>query len=167
MTLPPLAAGLFLLAALPIGFFVAYSDLSRMKIPNIANYALVVAFAVFGLISLPFMDYLWQWSHVFIMLVIGIILNAAGVMGAGDAKFIAAASPMVPLADATNLVPIVTICFLSGYAAHRIAKHSPIRKMVPHWESWQAGRRFPMGFPLAMILNTYLVLSLLQGLQSL
>jgi prepilin peptidase CpaA len=163
MTLPVLAAALFLAAALPIGFYVAFSDLSRMKIPNVANYALVAAYAVFGLIALPFADYLWQWTHLIVVLLIGILLNAAGVLGAGDAKFMAAAAPMIPLADAPRLIPIAIVCLLAGFAAHRIAKHTPIRDTVPHWESWQSGKRFPMGFPLAMMLVTFLIFALIDG----
>ena len=157
-----LAALFFLLAAVPIGLFVAYSDLSRMKIPNVANYALVASFAVLGLIFLPFTDYLWQWSHLVVVLLIGIVLNAAGVMGAGDAKFMAAAAPMIPLAAAHQLLPIAIVCLLAGFATHRIAMHSPIRQMVPHWESWTAGNKFPMGFPLSMILVTFLAIQAFQ-----
>ena len=157
------AAMLFLLAAVPIGAFVSYSDLSRMKIPNVANYALVGSFAVLGLIALPFTDYLWQWSHLVVVLLIGILLNAAGALGAGDAKFMAAAAPMIPLAEAHKLIPIAIVCILAGYATHRLAKHSPIRKMVPEWESWTSGDRFPMGFPLSMMLVTFLGMTAFQG----
>lgn len=150
------AAIFFLIAAVPIGAYVAYSDLSRMKIPNVANYALVGSFAVLGLFLMPFTDYLWQWTHLIVVLFIGILLNAAGVIGAGDAKFMAAAAPMVPLAAAPRLLPIAIVCLLAGFVAHRVAKYSPLREMVPHWESWNSGKRFPMGFPLAMILVTFL-----------
>ncbi len=163
MTLSAFAAALFLVAALPIGFFVAFSDLSRMKIPNVANYALVASYAVLGLIALPFADYLWQWTHLIVVLIVGIVLNAAGVVGAGDAKFMAAAAPMIPLADASRLIPIAIVCLLAGYAAHRLAKHSPIRNMVPDWESWKSGKRFPMGFPLAAMLNVFLILTIANG----
>ena len=54
MALSAYAASLYLLALIPIGFFVAYSDLSRMKIPNVAVGALVASYAVLGLIALPF-----------------------------------------------------------------------------------------------------------------
>lgn len=158
-----LAATFFLLAAVPIGAFVAYSDLSRMKIPNVANYALVGSFAVLGLIFLPFTEYLWQWSHLVVVLLIGMVLNAAGVLGAGDAKFMAAAAPMVPLAAATQLIPIAIVCLLAGFTTHRIAMHTPIRNMVPHWESWEAGNKFPLGFPLSMMLVTFLAMLAFQG----
>jgi len=161
MELTAWAAGWFLLAAVPISGFVIFSDLSRMKIPNLAVGALVAAYAVLGLIALPFEMYLWQWTHLVVLLIVGIVLNAAGTMGAGDAKFIAAAGPMLGSADIRLLIPLFAACLLAGFVAHRIARASPIRKAVPHWESWTAGRRFPMGFPLGMTLVFYLLIVLL------
>ena len=160
MELTAWAAGWFLLAAVPISGFVIFSDLSRMKIPNLAVGALVAAYAVLGLIALPFEMYLWQWTHLVVLLIVGIVLNAAGTMGAGDAKFIAAAGPMLGSADIRLLIPLFAACLLAGFVAHRIARASPIRKAVPHWESWTAGRRFPMGFPLGMTLVFYLLIVL-------
>ncbi|SEV89539.1 prepilin peptidase CpaA [Cognatiyoonia koreensis] len=158
MALTAHAAGWFLLAALPISIYVAWSDLSSMKIPNVAVYALVAGYTLLGLIAFPFDQYLWHWLHLPIVLVIGIVLNAAGAMGAGDAKFIAAAAPMIGTADIRLLIPILAASVLAGYATHRIAKHTKIRDLAPHWESWdQENKRFPMGFPLGMTLVFYLV----------
>jgi prepilin peptidase CpaA len=158
MELSATAAVVFLIAALPISGFVIFSDLSRMKIPNLAVGALVLCYAVLGLFVLPFEQYLWHWTHLVILLVVGIFLNAAGVMGAGDAKFIAGAGPMISSADIRLLIPLFATCLLAGYAAHRVSRASPLRKAVPHWESWDAGRRFPMGFPLGMTLIAYLAI---------
>lgn len=155
------AAAWFLLAAAPISGFVIFSDLSRMKIPNLAVYTLVASYAVLGLIALPFDQYLWHWLHLPVLLIIGIILNASGAMGAGDAKFIAAAGPYIATADIRIMLPLFCACLLGGFVAHRIAKATPIRQAVPHWESWTAGKRFPMGFPLGMTLVGYLVIILL------
>ena len=68
-----------------------------MKIPNIAVMVLVAGFAVLGLFAFDFTQYLWQWSHLVVVLVIGFLLNMAGVLGAGDAKFAAAAAPFLLL----------------------------------------------------------------------
>ena len=130
-----------------------------MIIPNKAVMALVIAFAVLGLIALPLTDYLWRWSHLVVMLVIGMLLNAGRVMGAGDAKFIAAAAPFVALGDLTTVALLLAICLVVGLALHRLAKNSPIRRLVPDWKSWTSGRRFPMGFPLAATLTLYLFLA--------
>jgi len=158
--IPTFAAGLFLLAALPISIFVAYSDMSRMKIPNVAVVALIASYAVLGLIALPFEQYLWHWTHFVVILILGFIGNAFGLFGAGDAKFAAAAAPMFGLADLSNVLFLLAACSIAGYVTHRIAKNSPIRKLVPNWESWTSGNRFPMGFPLAMTLVFYLILVL-------
>jgi len=158
-----LAATLFLIAAMPIGVYVSYSDLSRMKIPNVANYALVLSFAVLGLFAFPFVDYLWQWSHLIVVLLLGMVLNAAGVVGAGDAKFMAAAAPMIPAAEAHRLIPIAIVCLLAGFVVHRAAKYSPLRKLTPEWESWGSGKRFPMGFPLSMMLVSFLFVLAVQA----
>ncbi len=158
MPLTAYAAGWFLIAALPISFWVAWSDLRSMKIPNYAVYALLCSYAVLGLIALPFEQYLWHWTHAAVMLVVGMALWAARAMGAGDSKFIAAAAPMVAFADWQLMVLILSATMLAGVAAHRIAKHTPIRSMVPDWESWdpQKAKKFPMGFPLGMSLVFYL-----------
>lgn len=159
MALTSYAAAWFLVAALPISIYVAWSDLRSMKIPNVAVYALVGAFAVLGLIALPSFElYLWQWAHLPVMLIIGMVLNAAGAMGAGDAKFIAAAAPMIGLGDMNLLIPALAASVLVGFTLHRIGKHTRLRNLAPGWDSWdQDNKRFPMGFPLGMTLVAYLI----------
>ena len=158
MGLTAYAAFWFLPAVIPIAIYVAWSDLKRMKIPNVAVVTLVISFAILGLIALPFSQYLWHWSHLVIILLLGIVLNAAGVMGAGDAKFMAGAAPFVAVADLQLILALFAACLLAGFATHRIVKHSPLRALVPDWQSWSSGKRFPMGFPLAMTLVFYLLL---------
>lgn len=161
--LPASAAMWLLIAALPISIFVAWNDMRAMKIPNLAVLALMSGFAVLGLIAFPFEQYLWQWSHFLVVLVIGFVLNIIGVFGAGDAKFAAAAAPYIMLADLQVLAWVFTVCVVAGFVTHRIAKHSPLRRLVPEWESWTSGRRFPMGLPLGMTLVTYLILAATQA----
>jgi prepilin peptidase CpaA len=156
MMLTAYAAGLFLFPALPISLWVAWNDMRVMKIPNLANYALLASFAVLGLIVFPIDVYLWQWLNFIVVLLIGILLNAAGVLGAGDAKFAASASPMIMKGDLPILIPIFAASLLAGFVTHRLIKHSALRKLVPEWESWQSGKRFPMGFPLGRTLVFYL-----------
>ncbi|WP_296423613.1 prepilin peptidase [Yoonia sp.] len=158
MGLTAQAAFWFLPAVIPIAIYVSWSDMSAMKIPNKAVYALVISYAVLGLIALPVQTYLWQWSHLIVMLVVGILLNAARVMGAGDAKFIAAAAPMFALSDLRFVLILFAACLLGGFATHRLARYTPLHKAVPDWDSWKTGKRFPMGFPLSMTLVFYLVL---------
>lgn len=158
MGLTAAAALWFLPAVIPIAIFVSWSDMQRMKIPNVATDALILYYAVIGLFAFPFVDYLWHWAHFFVVLAAGIVLNAARVMGAGDAKFMASAAPMIALEDIRLIIVLASACLLAGYVTHRLARFSPIRKMTPDWKSWETGNRFPMGFPLSMTLLFYLLL---------
>jgi len=164
MTLSATAAIVFLIAALPIGVFVSFSDLARLKIPNVAVGALLAWFVITGpFLFDSFEQYLWQLSHFIMLLLLGMVMNAAGVMGAGDAKFIAAAGPMVAIGDLRLIIVIYAASILGGFATHRAAKYSPLRKAVPHWKSWDSGKRFPMGFPLSMTLIGYLAIIIAVG----
>lgn len=158
MGTPILAAWAFLAVALPVSAYVAWSDMKVMKIPNLAVYALVGGFVVLGAATLPFDDYLWRYSHLGVVLLIGIGLNLIGLVGAGDAKFAAAAAPYIAWSDGRAMIVIYIGCFLGCYALHRIAKFTALRRLAPDWQSWDAGKRFPMGFALGTTLVAYLLI---------
>ncbi len=149
---------------LPICYWVALSDLRHMKIPNKAVLALTGVFMVIGLIALPsFTDYGWRLLHLLVMLIIGIGFSSAGLIGAGDAKFIAASAPFVPLSDLALVSLILAASLLAGLATHRMAKHSPLRKLAPDWKSWTSDGKFPMGVSLGATLAIYMVLGVVFG----
>ncbi len=156
-------AAWFLIAVIPITIFVSFSDMKRMKIPNVAVYSLLAAYAVLGLITLPFSEYLWRWSHFAIVLAACMLLWAGRVLGGGDAKFLAAAAPMVSLQDIRLIILLLSATLLAGWATHRLVKISPLRKKLDDWASWETGKRFPMGFPLSVTLLLYLLLALFYG----
>jgi len=160
----PATAALWLMVfATPICLWVAWSDLRSMKIPNKAVIALVVVYLAIGLAALPLPDYLWRLSHLAILLAVGIGANAAGLMGAGDAKFIAAAGPFVAPGDASAVMLILAGVLVSAYVTHRLARVSPLRRLAPGWASWHSGRRFPMGLALGPALALYLGLAAVHG----
>jgi prepilin peptidase CpaA len=149
----------FLPLALPLCFLTAYSDLARMRIPNLVVGALVAWFALIGPVALPFDQYLVHWVQVGVMLLVGMALFAAGVFGAGDAKFVAAAAGYVALGDLALVMALFAACLLGALVTHRLARASRLRAMTPHWASWTATRHFPMGLPLAGTLVIYLALA--------
>jgi prepilin peptidase CpaA len=163
MALTGYAAAWFLPFVLPICLYVIYTDVSRMKITNNANLALAGVFVVIGFFALPFDVYTWRLLSLVIVLIVGIILNAVGVMGAGDSKFIAAAAPYIALGDLRLLMWLFTATLLASFVTHRTAKHTPLRKLAPSWTSWDQGKKFPMGLALGSTLAIYLVLGLLYG----
>ena len=158
MSLPSTAAMWFLPFVTPICLYVAYTDMKAMKITNQAVVALFVVFAVVGLLALPFESYAWRYVHLIVALLGGMALNALGAMGAGDAKFIAAAAPFVAINDLAQVMILFAAILLIAFCAHRLAKHSPLRKLAPDWESWHKTRDFPMGLALGPTLVAYLLL---------
>ena len=147
----------FLLAALPICLAVSWNDLKSMRIPNKLVLATLIAYGVLGLIALPLEDYLWRWSHFVIFLIIGMFGNFIRMIGAGDAKFIAAAAPFIAPNDGLYVIMVLAFCIMGGFAVHRLAKYTKLRKLAPDWKSWSTGKKFPMGFPLSMTLLVYLL----------
>lgn len=163
LTITASSALWFLPFVLPVCAWVAWTDLSRMKIPNTAVLTLTGIFLVVGLMALPLAEYPWRLAQLAVMLLAGVMANAAGLMGAGDAKFIAAAAPFIALGDATALGLIFAATLIAAFATHRFVMHSPLRRMAPNWKSWTENKKFPMGFALGGTLALYLGLGAIYG----
>jgi prepilin peptidase CpaA len=163
MTIPALTALGFLPFVLPLCFIVALSDLRGMRIPNWTVGALIAVFVLIGPFLMPLETYLWQLLHLPVGIGLGFLFYAAGAVGAGDAKFAGAAAPLIFLPDLPALCIILAANVLAGFTTHRIAKHTPLRQLAPHWESWDAGQKFPMGFCLGGALAIYLGLGAMLG----
>ncbi len=76
--------------ALALCIYAAATDVKRLEIDNWVSLAVAALFVVYGLLE-PV-----QWvSHIVVMLVmllLGFVLNRAGVMGGGDVKLLTALS---------------------------------------------------------------------------
>jgi len=155
---PALAGAVFLPFVVPIALWVAWSDMARMKIPNPAVLALVGVFLVLGPVVLPLAEWGWRWVHLVAMLLAGFVASAVGLLGAGDAKFAAAAAPFVAVQDLALLAIVFASLLLGGFAAHRLVRAiPPLRRLAPDWASW-THRKFPMGLALGPTLALYLAL---------
>ena len=153
-----------LIPALPMGLWIAWSDLSTMRIANKAVLILGAGFLVFGLIALPVDEYLWRLLQLVVVLVIGFGLNAAGLVGGGDAKYAAAMAPFFARQDGILVLQLFAAMLLGAFVAHRLAKRIPaIRRATAGWKSWDAGRDFPMGLALSGTLIAYVLLPFLVG----
>ncbi|WP_240611006.1 prepilin peptidase [Oceaniglobus ichthyenteri] len=159
MLLPASAAWWFLPFVAPICIWVAWNDMAFMKIPNKAVMALVFVYLIVGPIALSVEVWLWNWLHLVVVLAVGFVMNMAGGLGAGDAKFAAAAAPFVMPQDGGAVLFLFAAITLAAFVTHRGAKHlSPVRKLVPHWASW-TNKKFPLGLALGGTLLFYLALS--------
>lgn len=157
------AAWIFLPLVTAIGIWVAWSDMATMKIPNKAVLALLLVFVILGPIALPFTEYLWRLPHFLVVLAIGFVMSAAGLLGAGDAKFAAAMAPFIALPDLTAFFYIFAPVVLAAFVIHRLARRLPaLRRQFPDWESWER-RDFPMGLALGPGLVFYLLSGVIFG----
>ncbi len=163
------AALWFLPFVLPIAVWVAWSDMARMKIPNMAVLALAAVFALVGLVVVffdiwTFETWAWRWAHLVAVLLIGFLANLAGAMGAGDAKFAAAMAPFVVRSDALMFIYLLAAAVIVGFTLHRLARASSwVKARSPDWESWSR-KDFPMGLCLAIALVVYLLAGALWGM---
>ena len=149
--------------ALPICIWVAWSDMKFMKIPNMAVMALGIAFIVVGLIAVPLSEYPWRLLQLVVVLLIGFLLNMIGSIGAGDAKFAAAAAPYFAPGDARLLLYLFAAVLLAAVFTHRLARRIPaLRRLSPDWQSWER-KDFPMGLALGGTLAFYLLLGAFLG----
>ena len=164
MAISASAALWFLPFVLPICFYVAFTDMRDMRITNQAVVVLAVVFLIVGLIALPLPVYGMRLLQLVGVLIIGILLNAGGAIGAGDAKFAAAAAPFIAPGDLRLLLLIFSANLLAAFLTHRIAKHSPLRRVAPNWESWNRGWDFPMGLALGGTLAIYLIMGVRYGM---
>jgi len=162
MALSAYAALWFLPFALPICIWVAWSDLKFMKIPNKAVVALTVVFLVIGFFVIP-EGYYWRLAHLVVVLVVGFVMNMAGMIGAGDAKFAAAMAPFVPLGDLRLFLVLFAAIMVAAFITHRVFRRIPaVTNRTPDWVSWTS-RKFPMGLALGGSLGFYLALGVAQG----
>lgn len=145
----------FLPLVLPVAIWVAWSDMKFMKIPNKAVMALAAVWLVAGPLVVPWQVWGWGWALGAMALGVGFLLSAAGLVGAGDAKFAAAMAPFFAGADPRLVVALFAACLLGAFVGHRAMGRVPaFRSATADWESWQR-RDFPMGLALAGTLIFY------------
>jgi len=148
----------FLPFVLPIAFWVAWSDMARMKIPNKAVLALIGVYALVGPLVLPFETYLWHYLNFAVVLVAGFVVTSAGLAGAGDSKFAAAMAPFVFLEHIPGFLYLFAAVAIAAFVTHRGFRRIPaVANALPHWESFHRAD-FPMGLALSWVLVLYLAL---------
>ncbi len=148
----------FLPAVTPIAIYIAWNDMRSMKITNASVLALVIAYAVIGPFAFGLEVYAWQWLHLPVTLAVCMALWALRVMGGGDAKVIAAMSPIFMVGDLLLIVQLFAACLLGALAVHSLFRFTALKNFAPEWKSWTAGRYFPKGLPLSMTLLFYLLI---------
>ncbi|MEO1798017.1 MAG: prepilin peptidase [Pseudomonadota bacterium] len=142
-----------------VWFYMSWYDMSRLKIRNRLVFVVMALFVAVGPFVMPTDLYFEQIIQAAIVLVVVLVLYAAGTMGGGDAKYIAAASPYFLREDAGLILVIFTACVLGAVATHRLMWRIGVADSVADWASWSSGKRFPLGFALGGVTTFYLALA--------
>lgn len=166
LAITQMQAIVFGLLTFPITLWVIWTDLISMKIKNEAVLAMLAIFVVAGLFLMPFGEYAWRYVHFIVVLVICFVLSATIGMGAGDAKYIAAVAPFVPVADASAIALLYAIwsgVLLVGMFFARRSKG--LRRTKPDWIWFAEDRKgyVPFGLALAPTVSSYFLFGILAG----
>lgn len=156
---PEVAARVFLVVMVPVWFYMAWYDMARLKILNGLVIFVLCVFIFLGPLVLPWPLYLGQFLQAAVVLAIVLLLYAAGAMGGGDAKFIAAASPYFMRQDIALILMLFVACALGAFVAHRLSLLAGTDRTVPLWQSWRSGKRFPLGFALGGVVSAYMAIA--------
>jgi prepilin peptidase CpaA len=141
-----------------VGVWVAWSDVARMTIPNRAVLALVLIFFLVGGSALSWPQYWPRVASIFVVLGVGFALFAAGVIGAGDAKYASVMAPFIAASDAANFLFLTVAVLFVAFLTHRVSARLSIQNYFPKWESWNS-ENFPLGLALGPSLPLWLLLS--------
>ena len=140
-TLPLLLLG-------PVLLFAAWSDLSRMRIPNALSLIAVALFAgsvLAGLVP----DAPARLGVAAAVLGLGFAAFAAGLSGGGDVKFLAALMLFVPVPALTLYAWVFCAAMALGMLLVLSLRRVPALQATG-WRSMQPGHHFPMGISIAL-----------------
>lgn len=142
MTLFPLAL------MLPVLGFAAYTDLTRMKIPNKLS---LIGIAIF-VVCIPFIpleETGMRFLSAAILFAVMFILFALGLFGGGDVKLMSVLMLFIPSNSLFAFAYIFSASMFVGILIVLILQSFPT--LVPsHWLSAQRKGHFPMGISIAL-----------------
>lgn len=137
-----------LLLIAPLLVAVAYSDLSRMRIPNVLSLA---AMAVFGLAALlaPPDDLVARIAVAGTVFVLGFGAFCLRLFGGGDVKMLSALLLFVPVPTMPLFGFVFAASMLAGIAIVLGLRRIPAAHRLG-WKSISGSTGFPMGLSIAM-----------------
>ncbi len=151
---------ILLLPAIPIGIWVAWSDMKFMRIPNVACFALFISFLILAPLIYDFHQYGFRIAQGLVVLFFGFFATGIGLVGGGDSKFAAAMAPFIALENIFPFIFLIGILSLISVGLHKLIGITPgLKNHIKDWDSWNEHGMFPFGVTLAASLIAHLVLN--------
>jgi len=132
----------------PLLCWVAYSDLSRMKIPNALSLIAIAVFAV-AAVAAPPDDLAPRLAIAGAVLALGFVSYCFGLFGGGDVKMLAARLLCVPVPTLTLFAYVFSASMLIGIAVVLTLRRIPAARQLG-WKSVSGSTKFPMGVSIAL-----------------
>lgn len=142
----------------PLMLAITVIDVKQLRIPNWAVLAVFGAFLATGSWGLPLETFLWRLAYAAIVLAAGFALYsvAAGIVGAGDLKLLAALAPFLSGANLGSFLLIYIAASVIGLVLFLIARMLIGRRKVG-WKALEQGLYFPAGVLLGVSMAVSLV----------
>ena len=132
----------------PLLCWCAYSDLTRMRIPNAISLVAIVIFAVAATIAPPD-DLVPRIAVAAAVFGIGLVTYLFGLFGGGDVKMLSALLLFVPAPTLAIFAYVFSASMLAGIAIMLALRRVPAAHRLG-WKSISGSTGFPMGLSIAM-----------------
>lgn len=150
---------IFLIVTFPVVLYITFSDLKFLRIPNVANLALLAIFVVIAPFFLEWGDYGIRIGQGVIVLIIGFILTSIGLLGGGDSKLFAVMAPYIAYQDITTFLFLSFGLTIIAIIIDKVVRRIPrFMESLKDWRSFQDKQKLPYGFPLSISLSIYLAI---------
>ncbi len=133
----------------PLLLAVIFYDLRFMLLPNRLAALFVVLFLATVPWSIPLDVVAWRIGVGLLVLVIGMGANAAGLLGGGDVKVLAALILFIPYQKLLPFAFILCICMIIGIVL-LLALRRALRGDDVSWRGLQENGRYPMGISIGL-----------------
>lgn len=133
----------------PLLMAVILFDLRSLKLPNLLSIMMAALFVVAVSWSLPLPEVAWRFAAAFIVLIIGMGLNAAGLLGGGDVKVLSALTLFIPTQGWLSFVFVLCIATIVGIAGLLIVRKL-LRGRKVTWLGLVQSGRYPMGLSIGL-----------------
>lgn len=132
----------------PLLAWGAWSDLTRMKIPNALSLAAMAVFAAAAAVAPPD-DLLPRLAIAAAVLAIGFGSYVFGLFGGGDVKMLSALLLFVPVSTLPLFAYVFSASMVAGITVVLALRRLPAARR-PGWKSVSGSTGFPMGLAIAM-----------------
>ncbi|MGV8951354.1 MAG: prepilin peptidase [Cypionkella sp.] len=133
----------------PLLLAVIYYDLRYMLLPNWLAALFVVLFAVTLAWVLPGDVLAWRLGVALGVLLLGMAANAAGLLGGGDVKVLAALVLFVPYHGLLAFSFVFCVSMIAGIVV-LVALRAALRGRAVSWRGLQENGRYPVGISIGL-----------------